>query len=227
MSFSETLKQYKWWVAGGVLVIAALLAFFAFGGGSADEDTASLEGVPEGEVEGVITGEGALVVDENGRVIAVSEGGAAGSEAGGSGASGSEGSGAEDANPPITPDPVPDPPPPAPEGAVMDVVILFWNDTADAAPEGAVVSLAGESYAPDTGGESDSGTLEGLAYDTELELVIEPDGPGGARFAVPVMFTSVMEPGSERDAIHVEISDAQVRVIGNAVENFDHRFDRF
>jgi hypothetical protein len=221
MSFSETLKQYKWWVAGGALVIAALLAFLAFGGGAADENTASLDGVPEGEVEGVAAGESALVVDENGRVISVSEGNATGSS--GSGASGS---GAEDANPPIQPDPV-DPPPPAPEGAVMDVVVLFWNDTVDAAPEGAVVSLAGESYAPDTGGDSDEGKLEGLAFDTELELVIEPDGPGGARFVVPVTFTSVMESGSERDAIHVEISDAQVRVIGNAVENFDHRFDRF
>ena len=88
------------------------------------------------------------------------------------------------------------------------------------------IIIDGNAWAPDTDSASDSDAIDGLAYDKVLNLVVLPNGSGGDRFEIPVKFTSVMEPGSDRDAIHVEISDGKVRVIGNAVENFDVRFER-
>ena len=109
---------------------------------------------------------------------------------------------------------------------VMDVKIMFWNDTDSNDTDGCIVSIGDSSWEPDTSGDSDTGTIAGLGYDEPLAMVVRPSGAGGPEFTVDVTFTSIMEPGSEQDAIHVEISDARVRIIGNAVDNFDVVFDR-
>ena len=224
-------KRYKWLLisVGGFLVVVLVTAW-AFGI-TGNEQTTSLAQIADGEAGSVASGESVLVTGPDGRVIPASDANGGASGTSGSGDSGtSDGSGAPESFPPGDPGdgdaPGTEQPPPAPPGAVMAVRVMFWNDTGSNSPKGCEIIIDGETWTPDADSASDSDTMGGLAYDEVLELVVLPNGPGGDRFEVPVEFTSVMDPGSDRDAIHVEISDGQVRVIGNAVENFDVTFER-
>lgn len=135
---------------------------------------------------------------------------------GSDGDSGSDsGTDSDDTEEPVDPD------------ATMSVLVLFWNDTDAVDPVGARIAIEDASWSPDTSGESDAGSLAGLPFGEEIVLTIYPDGTEGAKLTVPVTFTPDMLPDSEQDGIHVEVSDEKVRVIGNAVANFDVAFDRF
>ena len=225
MDGQEGVKKYKWLLISiGGFVLVVLMTAWAFGI-SGSENTTSLADIADGEAGTVPSGDAALVTDSDGRVVPASGTNEGTSDSGGSGGSDSDAPG-------IAP-PVGDgdgssavDPPPAPPGAVMTVRVMFWNDTSSNSAKGCEIIIEGNSWAPDADSASDSGAIDGLAYDKVLDLVVLPNGLGGDRFEVPVKFTSVMDPGSERDAIHVEVSDGEVRVIGNAVENFDVRFER-
>ncbi|MDA3936097.1 MAG: hypothetical protein PF636_04420, partial [Actinomycetota bacterium] len=108
-----------------------------------------------------------------------------------------------------------------------DLRILWWNDTSSKSPAGAMISIGDSVWAPDPDADSARGLLADVLVDDTLTLVVLPDGESGARIEVPILITSDMDPTSDIDAIHVEVSDSSVRVLGNAVDNFDVTFDRF
>jgi len=108
----------------------------------------------------------------------------------------------------------------------MKVRIVFWNDTSAKAPTGCEVVLGTYSYKPNTSGKTAVGSLGPAPFFKKVELVVYPTGRGGKRFAVPLTLTPDMKPNSEQDAIHIAVSDSRVRVLGNAVFNFDQIFVR-
>lgn len=111
--------------------------------------------------------------------------------------------------------------------AGMKVRVLWWNDTEAKPADGFEIVCGTASVKPDTGTKSGTGTVGPLTVGAKLLLVVYPDGRSGKRIAVPFTLTKIMEPDSDVDAIHVEVSDTSVRVLGNAVEGFDRTFPRF
>lgn len=114
-----------------------------------------------------------------------------------------------------------------PASKKMTVRILYWNDTENE-PASVVVSIGTASWKPtDATAESAEGKLADLAFGQPLKIVVQPDGPAGKRIEVPVRFTPDMISDSTGDAIHVEVKDDTVRVLGTPVDNFDVTLDRF
>lgn len=110
--------------------------------------------------------------------------------------------------------------------AQASVKVIFYNDTDKEPVSSVTISVADSSWMPDTGKDTVSGTIR-MPLDAKTTLVVLPDGEQGRRIEVPVSFSSAMRADSERDAIIIEIDDAQVRVLGNPVTNVDDTFDRF
>ena len=108
-----------------------------------------------------------------------------------------------------------------------DLRVIWWNDTVDTASTGAHVSMGYAVWDPDTDADSVRGLLKDVEVGQIVMLVVFPDGPDGIRIEVPLLLTPDMNPASDEDAVHVEVSDASVRVLGNPVDNFDVTFDRF
>lgn len=112
----------------------------------------------------------------------------------------------------------------APAAQTMDVRIMWWNDTNGKAPNGIEIVIAGKSYKPS--GAKAQGVLGPVEVGKQLDVTVYPDGRNGKKIVVPFMLTSEMQSASERDAIHVSVSDTTVRVLGNPVSNFDQSFPR-
>lgn len=113
-----------------------------------------------------------------------------------------------------------------PTALVKRVRIMWWNDTENTPLTGALVSIGTSSWSPNESAASDVGALS-VAVGKSSILLVYPDGPGGARIEVPILFQKMMKDDSEQDAIIVEVSDKFVRVLGNPVDNVDQTFDRF
>lgn len=113
-----------------------------------------------------------------------------------------------------------------PAALTKRVRIMWWNDTESTPLTGALVSIGSSSWSPNESAASDVGALT-VAVDKPSTLVVYPDGPGGARIEVPILFQKMMKDDSEQDAIIVEVSDKSVRVLGNPVDNVDQTFNRF
>lgn len=121
-------------------------------------------------------------------------------------------------------------PPAPPTGAsakTMTVRVRFWNDTIAKRPNGIRILVGTATYSPDASAKSTTGSLRDLRVSVPLELVVLPDGPGGKRITVPFTLTPQMLADSDQDAIHIEVTDTTVRVLGNAVQNFDVTLPRF
>lgn len=115
-----------------------------------------------------------------------------------------------------------------PAAKTMSLRILLWNDTSAKPVKSLSVAVGATTWSPaDASVKSAVGSLAGLAFDTKLTLVVMPDGASGKRIEVPITFTPDMISNSEGDAVHVEIKDATVRVLGTPVDNFDVTQDRF
>lgn len=115
-----------------------------------------------------------------------------------------------------------------PAAKTMTLRILYWNDTSAKPAKGLRVAVGDVVWSPaDAGVESAVGSLAGLPFDTKLTLVVMPDGTDGTKLEVPIILTADMISNSEGDAVHVEIKDATVRVLGTPVDNFDVTQDRF
>ena len=109
----------------------------------------------------------------------------------------------------------------------MNVRIIFWNDTtAKARPTGCEIVSGTSSYKPNTAVKFSRGSIGLAPFRKKLELTVYPTGRSGKKFVVPFTVTPDMLPNSEQDAIHVAVSDSSVRVLGNAVFNFDQIFAR-
>ncbi|MHB9004044.1 MAG: hypothetical protein ACYC6C_08255 [Coriobacteriia bacterium] len=114
-----------------------------------------------------------------------------------------------------------------PAAKQMTARILYWNDTENR-PASVVVSIGEAKWSPaDSEARSAEGKLGELPFDKALKIVVMSDGPAGKRIEVPVRFTADMIADSTGDAIHVEVKDGTVRVLGTPVDNFDVTFDRF
>jgi len=116
---------------------------------------------------------------------------------------------------------------PSDETVMADLRVIWWNDTVGTVPNGALVSIGDAAWNPDTGADSARGLLSKVEIGQAVMLVVLPDGPDGVRIMVPLLLTPDMNPASDADAVHVEVSDTSVRVLGNPVDNFDVTFDRF
>ncbi len=108
----------------------------------------------------------------------------------------------------------------------MNVRIIFWNDTSSKPLKGTEIVAVGMSYKPSTG-KTDTGSIGTVPYGEVVKLVVYPDGRSGKSVTVPFTVLKGMIADSEQDAIHVAISDGSVRVLGNAVDNFDQTLPRF
>lgn len=116
---------------------------------------------------------------------------------------------------------------PSPSTKGLVVKILWWNDTKTKAPNGCEIVYGSSSFKPVATKDAASGSIGPVPYRKSVQLVIYPDGRSGKKILVPFVVDSGMNANSDRDAIHVQISDAEVRVLGNAVDGFDKTFDRF
>ena len=116
---------------------------------------------------------------------------------------------------------------PAVDGPVMTVRIILWDDTDARALRDTAVSIGSASWTPERSSEaSQTGRLTRVPVGQELILTVAPDGASGRSLEVPVLLNANMRGNSEEDAIHVAISDGQVRVVGTPVVDFDVSLDR-
>lgn len=105
------------------------------------------------------------------------------------------------------------------------VRILWWNDTDAKAPVAPEVVFGSSSYKPKAG-KSDVGSVGPAKIGQTLTLTIYPDGRSGAAIKATFELTKDMSSNSDVDAIHIEVSDSQVRVLGNAIPNLVQSFSR-
>ncbi len=207
-----------------VVAVVGMLAAGAVGCKRSQEKTSSLklsaEGRPVPASNGALP-EASSTADPKSPTTETASGDTGTSTSGGSstsgggsasgGESGSDGSGGSNA-PVIT----------------RDIKILWWNDTASNAPKGCEIVFAGKSFKPDYTAKKDSGSIGPCPVGKVLKLEVYPDGRGAGAKPIVVDFTVTkdMEPNSDVDAIHVEISDTRVKVLGNAVRNFQQSYAR-
>jgi hypothetical protein len=115
----------------------------------------------------------------------------------------------------------------APVPTQIRIRVIWWNDTVNKKPTGCEIRLGSSAFSPDISQKKDVGAVGPAVIDKPLGLVIYPDGRSGKKVVVPIQLTADMQPDSERDAIHVAVSDTEVRVLGSPVDNFDRTFPRF
>lgn len=96
------------------------------------------------------------------------------------------------------------------------VIIKFWNDTAAEPPMKVVISADGASWKPNLAERSDVGKLGPVTLNKQIALTIYPDGPSGKAIQVPIKLDTVMD-SNDVDAVHVEVRDDGLRVLGNPV----------
>lgn len=107
----------------------------------------------------------------------------------------------------------------------LTIKILWWNDTAERAPKNAEVVFGNRIYRPRTG-KSDQGSIGPCPVGKPLKLIVYPDGRNGAKLEAEFTVDAQMVANSDQDAIHVEVKDTRVRVLGNPVNNFMQSFAR-
>lgn len=115
--------------------------------------------------------------------------------------------------------------PKTPATAGKTIRILWWNDTVDKPVSSPEIVFGGKSYRPKAG-KSDVGAIGPAKPGDQLTLSVYPDGRSGKSVSVRFEVTNEMLSNSDIDAIHVEVSDAQVRVLGNPIPNFVQAFSR-
>ena len=84
----------------------------------------------------------------------------------------------------------------------------------------------GDSVYKPASGKSDVGSIGPAAVGRTLTLTVYPDGRAGKAIKATFEVTADMLSNSDVDAIHVEVSDAQVRVLGNPIPNFIQAYAR-
>jgi len=109
----------------------------------------------------------------------------------------------------------------------MTLMILFWNDTESKDPKGFEVAVGTAKWVPaDPTLRNQTGEIKGVVIGKKLQLEVYPDGRSGKKIIVPIELAKDMRSGSEADAVHVEVKDGTVRVLGTPVENFDVTAER-
>ncbi|MDZ4168899.1 MAG: hypothetical protein U1E26_04485 [Coriobacteriia bacterium] len=113
----------------------------------------------------------------------------------------------------------------APSTAPKTIRIKWWNDTQANSPKNATIEFGGKSVKPKAG-KGDTLAIGPCAVGKDLKLTIYPDGPSGSKLVATFRVDASMVADSEQDAIHIEVRDDRVRVLGNPVPNFEQSFAR-
>lgn len=106
------------------------------------------------------------------------------------------------------------------------VKILWWNDTKTRGPKNVIVTWDGGSWSPDATLKSDVTTIGPFPVGKKLNLTVYPDGKSRPGRVVPFTIRASMLSESDRDGIHIELRDDNLRVLGNAVQNFERNYAR-
>lgn len=106
-----------------------------------------------------------------------------------------------------------------PGAKTVYVVVKYWNDCERQQPDELQLVLGDASWKP-KGEESQTGKIGPLAVGKTSTLVVYPDGPKGSKLVAKILFRKDMV-ASDRDAVHVEIRDERIRVLGNPVVGFE------
>lgn len=93
------------------------------------------------------------------------------------------------------------------------VVIKYWNDTVSNAPA-LEVAVGEASWKPKSRVPSEAGRLGPIPLGRIVDLLVYPDGRKGSRISVSIKVDPEMD-SKDVDAIHVEVRDDKVRVLGN------------
>lgn len=105
-----------------------------------------------------------------------------------------------------------------PKDGTGTVVVKFWNDSSSKSND-LEVRIGDAEWAPGRG-TSNATKLGPIPLSKTVDLTVYPEGEDGGSFIVPIVVTAAMS-GLDRDAIHVELRDAEVRVLGNPVVGFE------
>ncbi len=108
----------------------------------------------------------------------------------------------------------------------MRVRVIFWNETQKRPATGFAIKLGNVTWSPDSNEKKQTRTFGPLPIDETLVLGLYPQGTKAARLVAELKLYRDMLPDSEQDAIHVDVRDDKIRVLGTPVENFEREFDR-
>ncbi len=100
------------------------------------------------------------------------------------------------------------------------VIIKYWNDTVTNPPGGVEIVAQDVSWKPNAKAKSDLGRLGPIPLGRDVRLVVYPDGKKGPKIGATIRMSSEMD-SRDVDAIHVELRDGQVRVMGNPVAGYE------
>ncbi len=103
--------------------------------------------------------------------------------------------------------------------------IKWWNDTQAVPPKNPVIEFGGKRVTLKAG-KSDTLAIGPCPVGEDLTFAIYPDGTAGKRIVATFRVEARMIADSEQDAIHVEVRDDRVRVLGNPIPNFERTFER-
>lgn len=113
-----------------------------------------------------------------------------------------------------------------PAGSSVYLKVFWWNDTERRRPEQTIVSWTGGTWRPNPDKKSEVTTIGPFPVGQTLKLTVYPDGTDGTARVVTFVVRKTLISASARDAIHIELRDEALRVLGNAVANFEHDFVR-
>jgi len=109
--------------------------------------------------------------------------------------------------------------------APKTIRVNWWNDTSANSPKNPAISFNGKTIKPKAG-KSDVMTIGPCPVGKELKLTIYPDGTSGRKLVATFRVDASMVANSDQDAIHIEVRDERVRVLGNPIPNFEESFER-
>lgn len=217
-------KQLPWWalVIVAVSFVAILVVLGAGGGqgpetpsGASSEQTAPAGGeVPSG-------GESGAIDDGETMTTSTAESGSGGE--GSSSRTGTSASAGRSGSP--SGDSASEPQAEAPL-ATGTIIIKYWNDTVSKPPADVIIKAGDATWKPRSTRRSDRGELKPVPLERTVQLIVYPDGLRGKRISVPILLTKDMD-ANEVDAIHVEIRDDRVKILGNPLVDAQIATGRF
>jgi len=112
----------------------------------------------------------------------------------------------------------------------VSLKIAIWNDTEKNEPNLEVWIKGTGSWYPDKESMEFGGDffipVEPFSSEKVNEIYIYPDGRKGNEIMVEIFVTDEMTPNSDRDTIHIEISDEVVIVWGTSIAGTTQEFKR-
>lgn len=111
--------------------------------------------------------------------------------------------------------------------ATFKLRVFWWNDT-KARPAHSFELGWGSNGSWKADGTKSSQVTEIGPFPTgvRFELGVFPSGTSGDGWAAPLYISPQMISASDQDALHVEITDDGMKVLGNPVQNFEVDFPR-